>query len=287
MFTIFAVFFLLLGVCVGSFLNVVVLRYNTGLGMSRERSICFTCGEQIPWQDNVPLLSFMILWGRCRWCKTRISWQYPLVELLAGLIFLGIWLKFAVGVTDVEMFTLPTVVNVFLPVVYYSTLFSILIAILVYDFKHKIIPDLFVYSFSTLALLGIGWTIWTESVSHIVLLNLIAGPLFFTPFFLLWYVSDGRWIGLGDGKLALGIGWMLGLVYGLSAIILAFWVGAVMSVALVLLSKYVRSHPHSFIAHNTPIMTMKSEVPFAPFLILGVVAEFFWMIDVIGLSILM
>jgi prepilin signal peptidase PulO-like enzyme (type II secretory pathway) len=97
----------------------------------------------------------------------------------------------------------------------------------------------------------------------------------FLPFFILWLVSAGKWIGLGDGKLALGIGWYLGFVNGISAIVLGFWIGAVYAVMMMLIERLNRDSKN---------ITMKSEIPFAPFLILGIIVEFFLRVDVIGVG---
>jgi prepilin signal peptidase PulO-like enzyme (type II secretory pathway) len=110
--------------------------------------------------------------------------------------------------------------------------------------------------------------------ANIFYLTLLAGPVLFLPFFILWIVSNGRWIGLGDGKLALGFGWMLGLDYGLSAIVLAFWIGAVVSIFLIARERLNLKKKQ---------LTMKSEIPFAPYLILGYAIVYFLSIDVMGL----
>ncbi|MBX4210739.1 prepilin peptidase, partial [Candidatus Parcubacteria bacterium] len=214
-------FFFILGAIVGSFLNVVILRYNTGRTVGG-RSFCFSCGKKLNWYELVPIVSFVTLRGRCSQCKSRISIQYPLVEFFTGLLFLSLYLKF-----------LPTTIATFLPVFFYCIIFSILTVIFVYDIRHKIIPDGLVYTFIILSFVGL--IIKMTVISHLplstiatppYLYDLLAGILLFLPFFLLWLVSGGRWIGFGDAKLAAGIGWLLGLAYGLSALFLAFWIGA-------------------------------------------------------------
>jgi len=275
---IFAFFFFLLGACVGSFLNVVVLRYNTGMGLNG-RSRCFSCARTIRWYENIPILSFGILRGRCRGCASRISWQYPLVELLTAVLFCGTWLFVHSRIND-ELWSFDALALA----IYYCILFSILIIILIYDIKHKIIPNVFVYSFALVSLGGLVALSSPHFITDAFLWDLAAGPMFFFPFFLLWFFSGGRWIGLGDGKLALGIGWMLGLVHGLSAIILAFWIGAVVSVILLGTAKLRAAYPNVSALLFLPAVTMKTEVPFAPFLILGIVVSFFWRVDLVGLS---
>jgi prepilin signal peptidase PulO-like enzyme (type II secretory pathway) len=114
---------------------------------------------------------------------------------------------------------------------------------------------------------------------HFSVWNLFAGFIFFVPFYLLWKVSGGRWIGLGDGKLAIGIGAFLGLSLGLTAIVVGFWTGALFGLAYLGLQHicdsawFSRTKLGLFFARNS--LTMKSELPFAPFLILGVLIVFF------------
>ena len=257
---ILSLFFFLLGLIIGSFLNVVILRYNTGLGISG-RSGCFSCGKKLEWYELIPVVSFIVQKGRCRKCGAVLSLQYPLVELLTGFLFLGIFLKYYFLSLSYEHF--------FFTVFFYLVIWSLLVVILVYDLRHKIIPDMLVYGFAFLAFVRV----LVDFRAGFSLAELLAGPILFLPFYLLWHVSQGRWIGLGDGKLALGIGWMLGLGYGLSAIVLGFWIGAIVSLILLGLGRL------KLLAIG---LTMKSEIPFAPFLILGLALVYFIRIDVVG-----
>ncbi|HEY4483321.1 MAG TPA: prepilin peptidase [Candidatus Paceibacterota bacterium] len=243
--SLYAIFFVL-GLVVGSFLNVVVLRLNTGRSIVRGRSQCFSCGKTLAWHELMPLVSFVAQYGRCRSCSARISWQYPAVELITGILFILVAWRFEYAYTGL-LIVLPL------------ALVSILVAITVYDLRHKIIPDALVYPFIVLTLIfhyaffgGI----------HILSPDFLAGPALFGFFALLWLVSGGKWMGFGDAKLVLGLGWLLGAQASVSAMLLAFWSGAI--VGLVLL--YFKRQS----------LTMKSEIPFAPFLILGsLVALFF------------
>ena len=257
------VFYFVLGTVVGSFLNVVVLRYNTGFSF-RGRSGCLSCGKSLSWFELIPLLSFFLQAGRCRACGSSISAQYPLVEALTGVLFLFIFLKDLSIASTFYMFAIS----------------SLLVAILVYDVRHKIIPDGLVYTF---ILLSFGSTVVELSTFqvHIPALSaLVSGPLLFLPFYFLWLVSKGAWMGLGDGKLALGIGWFFGIAGGLSAIVLAFWIGAAVSIILLIYS-HIRTRYQLFKLRNA--FTIKSEVPFAPFLILGFFIMFFFNIDILAL----
>ena len=211
----------LFGTIVGSFLNVVSLRFNTGVGLGG-RSKCMSCGRTLSWLDLFPILSFLALRGRCRGCKSKISWQYPLVEFIAGAIFVMIFFTFP-PVSYIA--SVATVIQMIIG--------CLLLVVVVYDIKHKIIPDPLVYAFCFFALISLffgGSSLW-----HIpTYTQIMAGPIIALPFVLIWLVSRGTWMGLGDGKLALGIGWLLGINGGVNAVVLAFWVGAVVSVAWLL-----------------------------------------------------
>ncbi|MDD5068135.1 MAG: prepilin peptidase [Candidatus Pacebacteria bacterium] len=268
----FGLLVFIFGLIIGSFLNVVILRYNTGTTIGG-RSYCFSCGKILRWYELVPLLSFLIQLGKCRSCKAKISWQYPLVEFSTGVLFVLTALRF-----QFEVSSLPTIL-------FYFVIESLLVIITVYDIRHKIIPDGLVYAF---ALLSLGRMILLyfypiPFTLHPVPFDFLAGPiLFLFPFFFLWFISKGRWMGLGDAKLSLGIGWFLGLAYGVSAIILGFWIGAGVSVLLLLFQKIMRGKTSLISLPGN--LTMKSEIPFGPFLILGALLVFFLHFDITGLS---
>jgi len=274
----FAIF--VFGTIIGSFLNVVILRYDTGESILSGKSACFSCAKNLSWYEMFPILSWVALRAKCGNCKSKISWQYPLVEFFTGLLFLGVHLK----LNGIYFSNSP---HLFLALgnlvskcayFYYFAVFSILIVITVYDLKHKIIPDLLVFSFAFLSLIwfvaNIGFANLFQSPHF---LDLFAGPILALPFFLMWLLSKGRWIGLGDAKLALGMGWFLGLIPGVSAVILGFWIGAVISLSLLFVQRLNLSGKN---------LTIKSEIPFAPFLILGLLAVFFFGFDVMNLGVL-
>jgi prepilin signal peptidase PulO-like enzyme (type II secretory pathway) len=241
--------FFVFGLIVGSFLNVVIYRYNTGQGIGG-RSRCFSCGRGLRWFELIPVVSLLLQRGRCRHCGSKISIQYLLVELLTGILFLAAYLKVGLLWPDISLLLL---------------IFSALVVIAVYDLRHKIIPDGVVYTFSFLAIL----------LTRFQTLYLIAGVGLFLFFASLWLVSGGRWMGFGDAKLALGIGFMLGPILGVSAVIVAFWSGALWGLGLMLLSHTGR------LLRGGKSFTMKSELPFAPFLILGLLWTYFTGFNVI------
>ena len=234
----------LFGLIIGSFTNVLILRHGArGVG---GRSACPQCGHALAWYDLVPILSWLLLRGRCRYCEARISVQYPLVEAATSILFALIWgAPFPVPVLARAAFSLIIV---------------FLVAIAVYDMRHTIIPDPWVYAFAGLSL--------GASVSvtpHYLWPILLGGPLAALPLLILWGVSRGRWMGFGDVKLALGMGWLLGPVAGPFSVLFAFVLGSVTLVPLMLVSRLV-THMHTRAVRSVGL-TMKSEVPFGPFLI--------------------
>ncbi|MCM8830529.1 MAG: prepilin peptidase [Candidatus Omnitrophica bacterium] len=96
--TMIGIFIFILGLAFGSFANVVIYRLPKGKSIVRPGSQCPSCGKNIPWYDNIPILSFLLLKGRCRFCKVKISSRYFVVELITGLLFLGLYLKFGLTV---------------------------------------------------------------------------------------------------------------------------------------------------------------------------------------------
>lgn len=236
----------LFGLIVGSFLNVVILRWGAkSLG---GRSECSSCRHTLAWYDLVPVLSWIVLRGRCRYCGSRISGQYALVEIVTALLFFLVWAA-------------PFPYS-FLYRAVACAIAALLICIVAYDFRHTIIPDPWVYGFDALALVSALLVLPTAAPSWSLL---IGGFLAAAPLFLLWAVSGGRWMGFGDVKLALGIGWLLGPLSGLFSVLFAFVLG---SVTLVPLLWYGRLVTHTgWYLYGMRGLTMKSEVPFGPFLI--------------------
>ncbi len=270
--TLFAVLAFMFGTIIGSFLNVVALRYNTGKSVGG-RSSCFSCGKTLEWYELVPVISYFILRGRCSKCGSKISPQYPLVECTTGLLFLGIFLKYSP-----MLLTAPFLSYFILPVAISAIVASILMVIVVYDIEHTIIPDGLVYAFIAIGALIRIYMLVASGFSMGEIWNTLAGLFFFTFFFLLWFVSKGTWMGFGDAKLVLGIGLYLGLSEGLSALFLAFWIGSAYGLVLIFLRALGKGKTRLFGTGKE--ITMKSEIPFAPFLVIGLLLVFFFGINV-------
>ena len=252
--TLISIIVFFFGAIIGSFLNVVILRYRTGRSLGG-RSGCFTCGKTLTWFELVPLGSFLTQRGRCVGCRTPISWQYPVVEALTGFLFVFIYLRF-----EYLLFTSPLLFVVLFA--YYAFIVSVLVVLSVYDLRHKILPDGLTLLFASVAFIGMFFIQADSIILHIPSIwQFLAGILLPAPFSLIWLLSKGKWMGLGDAKLMIGIGFLLGISAGAAAILLSFWIGAAFSLLLLL---WVR------IAKGSR-MSLKTAVPFGPFLALATV----------------
>ncbi len=268
----FLIFFFVFGAIIGSFLNVVLFRFNTGKTIMG-RSKCFSCKRTLQPIDLVPLLSYLVFRGKCRTCHSKISSQYFWVELATGLLFMSSYVLFA-------PYALEYPSQFLLQIGYTCIVMSLLVLIFVYDLRHKIIPDLFVFLFAGISFVTLFLGFDSFGALHIrvpSLIELCSGVILAFPFYFLWLVSSGRWMGFGDAKLALGFGWFLGLVRGASAIVLGFWIGAGVSILLLCISWLSKKLQYRKILGITfPRLSMKSEIPFAPFLITGLLIVFFF-----------
>jgi len=264
MITVFTLYFFILGIIIGSFLNVVILRYNTGRTI-RGRSSCMSCKTQLTWKELIPIFSFLFQRGRCKSCKTKLNPQYILVELVTGLLFAGNFL-FIFAKTD-SLFQFIGAVGLT------SCILACMVVIFVYDIKHKIIPDLFSFTAFGLSIILILFL-----SPYILIPRLLAAGIFYFFVWFVWRISKGRMIGLGDAKLLLSIGVILGFVYGLSALFIAAWLGAAYVLYILLKVRLSKTAKH---------ITMKTEIPFGPFLILGFLIVYFTHIDVTNITFLL
>jgi leader peptidase (prepilin peptidase)/N-methyltransferase len=252
------------GVVIGSFLNVCLYRFHTGKSLMGG-SHCMSCASPLRWYDLFPLLSYLTLRGRCRQCSAYIPPRYFWVELLTGLLF-GAVVMFVSN-------------PLFWPLLFF--LMAVLVLVLVYDIMHMIIPHEFVYALCAVAIILVAYDfyLWFDAMSalYYLLAGLIAGGFFYT----LWWYSAGRWLGLGDAKLAFPLGVMVGLEGVFSMIVLSFWIGTAIALSLLIYERYrKRGQLHLPFMQNR--LTMKSEVPFAPFLISGFLVVFLGQVNVLN-----
>lgn len=275
--SVFLVFIFVLGLIFGSFFNVLIKRFNTGASIAG-RSYCFSCNRNLSWYELMPIVSFVMQKGRCTGCQSRISWQYPLVEFLTGFLFVAISWKFLDfnGFEIVNILSEPLFQEKIAIIFYYIFVFSLLLIISVYDFYHKIIPDFFVYLFGLTSFIGIFVFPSVEPRLTIFL----AGIILFIFFASLWAISKGRWMGFGDAKLSLGIGWFLGMSHGVTAIVISFWIGASFGLLLLGFGRFIQLYK------ATKSFTLKSEIPFGPFMALATFITFIFEINFASLYLL-
>lgn len=217
------------GACVGSFVNVCVYRIPRGESIVRPRSRCLTCGQPIAWFDNVPLISFFLLRGRCRQCRGRISIRYPFVELLTAVLFLAFWNRYGMDARTVVGFVATT---------------GLLIAAFV-DWDFMIIPDRISLGGMPAGLIASALVSSLHGQEHYLgaLLHSVAGLV--TGVALLYAVAVvGRQIfkkdamGLGDVKLLGAIGAFVGVSGVLFTIFVSSLLGSLVGVALILAGRH-------------------------------------------------
>jgi leader peptidase (prepilin peptidase) / N-methyltransferase len=246
------------GLSVGSFLNSVIYRLEKEESFLKGRSYCPECRHLLSFLDLIPVFSFLVLRGKCRYCKKPISWQYPLVELAAGIIFLLIF-NYQLSISNQSLSpNYQTLFSIF----YFLIISCFLIIIFVYDLRHYIIPDKVVYP--AILVSGIWYLasgIFFGDLAKYQILNAIYSAAGAAAFFLfIVLISRGKWMGVGDIKLAAFMGLILGYPGILVALFLAFFTGAIMGVGLIISGK----------------KKLSSEIPFGPFLTVGTFLAFFW-----------
>src|SRR3989344_1476017 len=252
------------GLAVGSFLNVVIYRLEKDESAFKGRSYCPHCKHQLAWKDLIPVASFLMLGGKCRYCGGRISLQYPLVELGTAMLFL---LSFKFQVSSFNQALSIETLNIF----YLWMIASLLVVLFVYDLKHYILPDKILLPAIGIVLgyrvfealnhwkLVENWSLKIENLE--VFVNpLLAGMGAALFFFAIFALSRGRAMGFGDVKLAAFMGLFLGWPNIAVALFAAFMLGGAVGIVLLALKK----------------KGMKSEVPFGPFLLTGTFVALFW-----------
>jgi leader peptidase (prepilin peptidase)/N-methyltransferase len=233
----------LFGLCVGSFLNVVIGRLPAGRSIAHPGSSCPRCGNPIAWYDNLPVLSYLLLRARCRACRDPISWRYPVVEILCAVLFAMAYIRF--GLT--------------LQLASALVLVSMLVAISGIDLDHQIIPDLLSLPGVALGLLlslapgAIGWRASTLGV-------LVGAGVFLVIIAASSLALGQAGMGGGDVKLGAMLGAFLGWKLALLSILISVLVGGPLAGALLATGRKGRRDP----------------IPFGPFLALGGAISLFW-----------
>ncbi len=275
------ILFFIFGTIIGSFLNVLIFRLPQEESING-RSYCRSCNHKLDIGDLVPVFSFLVLKGRCRYCQERVSWQYVVVEVITGLLFSMAYYMVFKGFTDLP-FALSGLAGMgwLQIVIFLRTIFiiSVLVVIFTIDLKHFLILDKVLYpATATLFLLNLlvdlipnpSW-----SGLSLTVMGLLSGLGVFLFFGSIYYFSKGRWLGFGDVKFS----WFLGLAVPFPLIFVnifsAFMVGAVVGTILLIMKT----------------RKLTSKIAFGTFLSITCVATIFfgdqilnWYLHLIGIS---
>ncbi|MFH1187173.1 MAG: prepilin peptidase [Candidatus Levyibacteriota bacterium] len=244
---IFSIVILLIGFCIGSFINVVIDRTSKKESIITGRSYCDNCRKKLEWHELIPIVSYIVLKRKCRSCRSSLSLQYPIVEISSGVLILIAYL-FLIQNTS---FILVSTLSIF----YYISIISSLIAIFVIDIKYGIIPNK-ILIFMLAVILPYSF-IFEKAL---LLESFTSAILSFLFFFVLVLITKGKGMGFGDAKLAFIMGFFLRSPAIIVALYIAFLTGAMISLILVIWGK---KH------------FKKSTIPFAPFLAFGAILSLF------------
>ncbi len=241
-------FIFLFGLIIGSFLNCFIWRLHTGEGVGG-RSYCPKCRKQIAWHDNIPVISYLILKGKCRGCGQTISWQYPIVELATGVLFV---ISLIINFQFSNNFQFPISSLLFL--FKYWLVIAVMIIIFIYDLRWYLILDKITLPASVLffilnIFLGFYW-------QNLLISGIIGGGFFLLQFL----ISKGKWIGGGDIRMGFLMGVILGWPQIILALFLAYILGSIIGSGLLLFGR----------------KKWGSEIPFGTFLAAATIVTVFW-----------
>lgn len=235
------------GLILGSFASSVLYRMEDLRSIVNQRSHCKSCKKVLKWYDLIPLLSFVLLGGRCRSCGEKISWEYPLLELVTAIIFTLIYMY--IGLSFVSVCLMLICLG--------------LVIIFDYDIKNQIIPDVILFPILILWIvyLIVGFLLGSEFVNSSQILDSVYGALVGGIFlWFLVFITKGRGMGFGDVKLMTVLGLIIGLKGSIVILFFSFVIGAIYSLFLLLQKK----------------SNLKTKVAFGPFLVIGFFIAFFY-----------
>ncbi|MGC9102821.1 MAG: prepilin peptidase [Desulfurella sp.] len=234
-------FVFLMGLIFGSFLNVCIYRIPRGISIITPPSSCPTCDTPIKWYDNIPLLSYIILKGKCRNCKSKISLKYPIIEIFGGLIALGVFLKFGLSLNTI-----------------FWIIFGYCLLVLSFiDLELFIIPDIINI---LLLVFGILFVIFNGKITEGLIGGVFGFILFYSVAKIFSKILKQEALGFGDVKLLGVIGVWLGWVGVVYTIFFASFIGSIVGILLVALFG----------------KTFKAKIPFGPFLALSAFSYIFF-----------
>lgn len=242
-----SVFLFLAGTFFGSFLNVIVDRLPRKETIIKGRSRCEICKKELAWYDLIPLFSFLLLKGKCRYCHKKLSLYYPVIELSTGILFATIYIFV---ISSFPIFNSQLLISL----AYYLFIASCFIVIFFEDLRFGIIPDKVVFpaiivTFFYLLII----------IPQSLIINLFSAVGACAFFLVLFLITRGKGMGFGDVKLSFLLGLVLGFPKIVLALYLAFLTGAIFGLILIIWRK----------------RSLKEAIPFGPFLIAAALASLF------------
>lgn len=246
----------ILGASFGSFVGLLSHRLNV-YNSSFKKSKCLSCGESIKYIDLIPIISYLLLSGRCRSCKSKIGINYFLLEIIYGIVFVLTYHFVIKNQLNLQMMAFWAI--------FYGALFVSLGVIAIYDLKHKYLPSQYLITFLSLTLIVLTFR-YINDGSYLTLLS----PLIVaTPFLIVFLATLGRGIGFGDVIMFLGVGAFFGIAQGFAVLIIAIWIGAVCGIYTLLLRR---------------IKKIKgTEIPFVPFIVISFLIVLFTDINIFSI----
>lgn len=234
------------GLLLGSFANVLIARFETLKTVVNSRSACPQCDHQLAWYDLVPVISFLLLGAKCRYCRKPISWQYPVIELLSAALAVTLYWRFGLSYDALLLFVI----------------LELLLIIAVIDLYHFVVPDVYMFPVVALSLL------YALTQNQPLSLQSIAGGMALAGGLLaiLSLGSKERWMGSGDIGLGVAMGLLSGFGGTIIGLMLAFFSGSLVGGILL----------------GLRIKTLKSAIPFGPFLVAATVVSSLWGQQIMG-----
>jgi len=245
------VLFFILGLFIGSFLNVLSDRLPRQESVIKGRSYCEKCKKTLEWYDLIPLLSFILLKGKCRYCKANLSFYYPFAELITGILF-TLTAFFVFNGSQLLIFNFQSLLSL----IYYLLIVSSLIVVFFTDLKYGVIPGIIIFFATLISFIYLMLNPQLPILPH--LLSAVGAGLFFLA---LYIGTKKRGMGFGDVEVAFLMGLTLGFPDIVVSLYIAFLVGAIIGVIFIFLKKKKISG---------------ATIPFGPFLVLGTLSAIFW-----------
>jgi prepilin signal peptidase PulO-like enzyme (type II secretory pathway) len=251
-----AIFLFIIGTFFGSFLSVIIYRiHKEKKGIIKGRSECPYCHKRLAVQDLIPIFSYLISAGKCRFCKKKISIHYLLIELFSGIIFAVFYFMYPFFIYEFGTLACNFDSAVFLNYLFFTVVSLFLILIFFYDLKYLLIPEIF--TFPAIALIFVVGIFTPEPGLYSMLIGGAIAGLFFG--FQFW-ISKEKWLGFGDVQVGILMGLLLGWQMFLMGLFITYIIGSIISLILMVSKK----------------VGLKSQVPFAPFMIIGTFVTIFF-----------